>query len=108
MVVARCTGDLMQIMVDDMDLDTTSGADGFKVQAFSDSDPTGLTVTLTETGNHTGLFAAVIEIGAAPDAVAGVLAAADGDVVTGEYDDALDGEGDDPAPVQSTLDVVAS
>lgn len=96
-------GDLVAVTVDDRDLDLTDAPDTVDVTVASDSDPVGITVTLTETGDHTGVFIAVVELGATSDAPSGVLAAVDGDTITGSYDDAFDGEGENPEPVTASL-----
>jgi len=98
-------GDLVQILVDDLDLDTTDLADTISVNVFSTSDATGINVLLTEIGVHSGVFAGTIVLGAASDDATDVLEAAIGDDVTGVYDDALDATGANPAAVSDTLTV---
>ena len=100
-------GDTLLVEVVDTDLDTTDGADTVSVRVFSDSDGTGLMLELTETGDNTGVFqGTIVLVDDATDEGARELLAAIGDVITAEYDDALDANGEDPAPVSATLDVV--
>lgn len=98
-------GDFVQVTVEDRDLDVTDGADTVEVNVSSDSDGIGFALTLTETGDHTGVFTGLFELGetTVPDTV---LAAADGDVVTALYIDELDGEGDVDTELPGGLPVV--
>ena len=97
--------DVLEVVVDDKDLDVSPAADTVQVVVTSTSDPTGLTaLTLTETGPSTGIFSANVTLAAATNE----LQAANGDTITASYDDAFDGEGNDPAPVDASLDILAS
>ena len=98
-------GDIVHVIVDDRDLDTTDDPDTVEVVVTSDLDMVGITVLLTETGSHTGIFSGLVELGDTSDEGAGVLAAAVGDDVTGTYDDEFDGEGNDPEPVSASIAV---
>jgi hypothetical protein len=98
-------GDIVHVIVDDRDLDTSDDPDTVEVIVTSTSDPVGITVVLTETGSHTGIFSGLVELGETSDEGAGVLAAASGDDVTGTYDDELDGEGNDPEAVSAAIAV---
>ena len=99
-------GDTMTVTVTDADLNTDSGsAQSVDVTVTSDSDGTGLTaLTLDETGDDTGVFTCTFKLaGATNDAVdPPELEAAVGDTVTATYDDVLDANGDDPAPVTAS------
>jgi hypothetical protein len=102
-------GDTLQVFVDDKDLDTTAGADTVTVMVSSTSDPApgGLTaLLLTETGPSTGVFVGSLTlVDTATNEATAELLAADGDTITASYDDALDGNGDDPPAVTDTLTV---
>ena len=101
-------GDLVHVTVDDRDLDVTDAPDTVDVNVKSDTDMPGITVTLTETGDHTGVFTGLLELGNTSDDTADILEAVDGDTVTATYDDELDGEGNDPDAVEAFLSVVAT
>jgi len=102
-------GDRLRVTVEDADLNTDdSVAETVDVTVVSDSDTTGLTaLTLTETGVDTGIFAASLDLAIATDDGASPpqLEAEADDVVTASYDDALDDDGLDPAPVSAQLTV---
>ncbi len=98
-------GDEVRVTVEDRDLDTTAGPDTVAVIVTSTTAPVGFSLTLTETGNSTGVFRGTFTLGEATDAATRVLAANADDEVTGTYDDGLDGEGNDPAPVNDSLTV---
>ena len=101
--------DVLEVVVDDKDLDVSPAADTVQVVVTSTTDPTGLTaVTLTETGPETGIFSGTVTLAAATNDATNELQAANGDTITASYDDTLDGEGNDPAPVEASLDVLAS
>ncbi|MCH8950231.1 MAG: LysR family transcriptional regulator, partial [Chloroflexi bacterium] len=69
----------------------------------------GLTaLTLTETGDSTGIFSGHLTLAGATDDAANELEAASGDTITASYDDALDGEGSDPDAVTASLTVAES
>ena len=101
-------GDTLRVEVDDADLDVTAGADVVTVMVTSSGDPSaGLTaLVLTETGDSTGIFQGTLTLvdTLTSEAAAELLAAA-GDTITASYDDAFDGNGDDPPAVTDTLDV---
>lgn len=101
-------GDVVLVTVTDHDLDTTAAPDSVNVTVTSTTDGTGFTLLLSETGNSTGVFVGTFELGDTTDAPTRVLAAEDDDTVTGTYDDALNGSGDNPAPVTDTLTVEAT
>ena len=101
-------GDVVLVTVEDHDLDTTGAPDTVNVTVTSTTDAAGFTLLLTETGNSTGVFVGAIELGETTDAPTQVLAAEDGDTITGTYDDTLDGNGDNPVPVIDTLTVEAT
>src|SRR5690606_27968520 len=98
-------GDEVRVTVEDRDLDTTAGPDTVTVIVTTTSDPVGFPLVLTETGNSTGIFRGTFTLGEATDAATRVLAASPDDEVTGTYDDALDGQGNDPARVSDSLTV---
>jgi len=100
-------GDLVQVIVDDHDLDVNDAPDTVDVTVFSDSDLTGILVTLMETGDHTGIFSALIELGETSDESTSVLAAIDGDEITGIYSDERNGA-DEPDEATAFLTVVAT
>lgn len=81
----RCQ-DVVEVELTDFDLNVNPDAiDAAAVTLFSDSDPSGETVMLAETGVTTGVFTgfqAIAETGA------GVVIVADGDTLTVSYDDA--------------------
>ena len=89
--------DLLVVTVEERDLDTSDDKDTVEVMVFSESD-LGFLLTLTETGSHTGVFQGFVQLG-------DELLAASSEMVTATYDDAFDGEGNDPAPVSATLEV---
>ena len=102
-------GDRLTVTVEDADLNTDAAvAETVAVSVISDSDGTGLTsLTLTETGVDTGIFAASLDLAIATDDGASPpqLAAEADDLVTARYDDALDDDGFDPVPVSAQLTV---
>ena len=100
----NCTG-TVGLALADCGLDTTAGFDTATVTATSDSDPTGITVMLTEVGAETGQFEGVFYLGdqATPDA----LVVLDGDTITVTYQDADTGDGS-PATVIKTAPVDCS
>ena len=103
-------GDTLTITVSDADLDTTGGADTVEVTVRSSAtDTSGFARTLTETGANTGVFTATIKLAVATNMGASPpeLGASVGETVTASYDDVLDALGDDPAPVDDSLLVVA-
>ena len=100
--------DVLQVVVEDKDLDVSPAADSVQVMVTSTSDGTGLTaLTLTETGPATGVFSGTLTLAAATNAAANEFQAANSDTITASYDDALDGEGNDPAPVEASLTALA-
>jgi len=99
--------DLIEVAVEDRDLDATDGVDTVDVLLTSSSAPSGIIVTLSETGPRTGRFTAVISLTEVLDDAIQALDATVGDIVTGSYDDALDETGADPAAVTASLEVVA-
>ena len=99
-------GDTVQVTVDDRDLDQTDAPDTVDVLVTSDSDGTGFTLTLTETGDHTGVFVALFELGDVTDELGAVPAAVEGDAVAATYDDELDDNGDNLEPISVGLPVV--
>ena len=98
-------GDVVHVVVEDPDLDTSDALDTIEVLVASASDPLGITIELIETGSHTGIFSGLVELGDTSDEGTGVLAATAGDDVTGTYDDELDADGNDPGPVTASLTV---
>ena len=101
-------GDTLRVEVDDADLDATAGADVVTVMVTSSGDPSaGLTaLVLTETGDSTGIFQGTLTlVDTLTSEAAAELLAADGDTITASYDDAFDGNGDDPPAVTDMLDV---
>ena len=99
-------GDTLTVVVEDKDLDTTVGQDTVNVVVTSTTDPVGLlALTLTETGANTGVFTGDFTLGAVTDAVTRTLAAVDADTITASYDDALDENGTNPAPVTDSVTV---
>ena len=94
-------GDLVQVIVTDGDLDVTDAPDTVEVAVFSDSD-VGFALELTETGDRTGVFQGIFELGDADgDGILGTVAP---DVITAEYDDELD-EHLAPAVAHAMIDV---
>ncbi len=91
------------VQVVDCDLNTDDGVvETVDVNIASDTDPTGLTLTLTETGPETAAFRATVDLNESGGA--GVLQIADGDTVTATYIDADDGQGGSNVTVtQSSL-----
>jgi len=100
-------GDLVQVIVEDRDLDVTDSPDVFDIVVVSGTDGAGITVELTETGDHTGIFTGLFTLGETSDDAADVLAAVDGDDITAAYLDELDGEGNEDVEVTVSLAVVA-
>ena len=100
-------GDLVQVIVDDRDLDVTDAPDTVDVTVTSDLSGGSIMVTLMETGDHTGIFSALIELGETSDESTSVLAATDGDEITGTYEDDLNGENESDE-VTASLTVVAT
>ena len=98
-------GDIVHVVVEDPDLDTTDDPDTVVVTVTSTSDEVGIEVTLTETGSHTGIFSGLVEIGDTSDEGTGVIEAIVGDDVIGTYNDELDGEGNDPEAVTASLSI---
>ena len=81
-------GDSPLITLYDSDLNVNPGiADQAQVTVYSDSEPTGESVTLTETGVATSIFTGSFELVAGPP-VAGKLEVKDGDTIRVEYIDA--------------------
>ena len=93
-----------EITVIDCDLNTDDQvAETVTVTIASDSEPTGESVLLTETGGPTAQFVGTIPL-SATDAT-GVLLVAHGDLVTATYIDADDGQGGTNVVVTDTADV---
>ena len=70
----------------DMSLDPES-ADSFGVGVHSDSDPGGINLTVTETGEATGVFEGTVYFAADGDSSGHRLRVAEGDLVTANYTD---------------------
>lgn len=96
-------GGSIEVVVNDLDLDTTDGADSVTVAVVSDTDPAGITLTLTETDIHSGILAGTFSIGASSNELSALLAAVEGDTITASYDDVIDVNNQDPPPVTATL-----
>ena len=96
-------GGPIEVVVADLDLDLSDGADSFDVTVASTSDSAGITLILTETDAHSGIFVGTLGLGAASDPGSMTLAAVAGDTVTATYDDVIDANNDDPAPVTASL-----
>ncbi|UCF35136.1 MAG: fibronectin type III domain-containing protein [Phycisphaerales bacterium] len=99
--------DTAYITVEDCDLDVDIGApDTVDVTIYSDSEPVGEMVTLTETGDSTGRFEGSIDLHVTDSL--GVLVVSDGDDVWVEYIDADDGQGHTNVLVEDTAVVVCA
>jgi len=76
------------VRVTDVDEDLSSTViDTFKVDVFSDSDSGGFTATVSETGEDTGVFEAIIYFSDSAATSGLTLRVAEGDTVTVEYTD---------------------
>jgi len=79
-------GDIATITVDDMDANVNPDQyDTISIRVYSDSDPVGVTIPATETGNNTGVFTAVVLVSDTPGG--GRVYAKPGDKVYVEYKD---------------------
>jgi hypothetical protein len=76
------------VRVTDVDEDLSSTViDTFKVDVFSDSDSGGFQATVSETGEDTGIFEAIIYFSDSMSTSGLTLRVAEGDTVTAEYTD---------------------
>ncbi|MBT5773427.1 MAG: hypothetical protein HOH95_03520 [Dehalococcoidia bacterium] len=96
-------GGTIEVVVNDLDLDLTDGADTVDIAVSSTTDPAGITLTLTETDLHSGILTATFTIAQNSNQSALTLAAIEGDTVTASYDDVIDANNQDPPPVTATL-----
>jgi len=95
--------DTVVVRVSDTDLNTDPGtAQTVMVTVISTSEPSGMPVTLTESGPDTSFFSGNVALSAT--GIPGSLAVADGDTITATYVDADDGAGGLDVPV--TADAV--
>jgi len=100
---AYACSDTATITVRDIDLNTDPGtAETTTVAIYSDTEPAGENVLLTETGPDTSVFAGTISL-SVTDAP-GVLWVSHADTVSATYEDADDGTGN-PATVTDTATV---
>ena len=90
-------GQSLYVELNEPDADTTKGADTIKVDV-SLQNGKSIPVTLTETGSHTGVFAATVKTALAGKGGANTLEVATNDTLTALYKD--------PTPAQGTLDPV--
>jgi hypothetical protein len=100
-------GGTIEVVVEDLDKDVTDGLDTVETTIATTTDPDGVTLVLTETEAHSGIFAGTIAVSQTGGELGALsmlqLEAVEGDTVTASYDDELDAQNDDPPPVTATL-----
>lgn len=77
---------VIQIVDPDMNLNP-KGIDKFDIRVWSDSDPQGITVTMIETGEATGIFQGIVYFKTHSESSSNTLKAVEGDSITAEYID---------------------
>lgn len=83
-----------RLRVSDLELNTNAGAaDQVTVNVNSSSDPSGISVTLTETGPATGVFTGSVTLTNSSTGASGELLVGGGNTVRITYNDADDGTG---------------
>jgi hypothetical protein len=91
-----------QVLDCGLNLSSTS-VESVSIQVWSDSEPAGEALLLTETGPATSRFRGTLPI--APSDAAGVLRALEGELVTARYVDADDGQGGQGVEVRDTATI---
>ncbi len=94
------------IRVIEPDLNLNQNAvDTFNVDVWSDSDPIGIDLTVTETDLTTGIFKGTVSFTTTGESSGTTLRVTDGDTVTAEY---YDHTLPDPYTIADSLDIVAT
>ena len=77
---------LVRIVDPDLNLNPES-VDNFDVDVWSDSDPGGISLTVTETNEATGVFEGLVSFTTTDESSGHRLRVAEGDTITAEYED---------------------
>jgi len=86
-------GEAVTITVSDRDADTNAAAkNSIDVNVFTETDPIGITLTLLETGVHTGIFSGTVKTSATSTITQNQVKAAVGDTLSVSYIDNTDAD----------------
>ena len=95
---------IVRVIEPDMNLDP-SFPDSFPIHIWSDSDPIGITVTVKETSQSSGIFESKIHLNSLEESGPQSLCVSDGNTITAEY---IDETLPDPYGIDKTLTILAT
>ncbi len=95
---------IIRVIDPDMNLDPEA-VDNFDVDVWSDSDPGGIDLSVTETNEATGIFEGTVSFTVTDDSSGNRLRVAEGDTVVAEYED---NTLPDPYSTADELDITAT